>query len=321
MTLQNPIAVRTPSAVAQNSETARFAVVTLVKEPDLTATIRRLMLDSGISVYGAASPTEARELTERHPEVAIVVSDLHYDSVSGPDFYLSLRQQVPARNMAVVFLAAAASINDVISTLRLEAIDVLRKPPDPAQLIAAVRLAQVKLSRHLSERLIVQQAADILDASRSLLSGLSDSLQRSVSWHSLGDRQGAAEFDAPLDLPVDGVDVAASAIAARQRRRVAQHIKARVARRGIFGDKIAGNPCWDMLLDLFEKRLQGQRVSVTSVCIASGVPATTALRRLDELLDMGLVRRVKDENDARRILVELTPDAERRLSSYFEILG
>jgi DNA-binding MarR family transcriptional regulator len=60
---------------------------------------------------------------------------------------------------------------------------------------------------------------------------------------------------------------------------------------------------------------------VTSICLASGVPATTALRRLDELLEMGLVRRIKDENDARRVLVALTPEGERRLKNYFDIVG
>jgi len=48
------------------------------------------------------------------------------------------------------------------------------------------------------------------------------------------------------------------------------------------------------------------------------VPATTALRRIAEIEGKGLLRRVEDASDARRVLVELTPVGAEKLAEYFE---
>lgn len=80
---------------------------------------------------------------------------------------------------------------------------------------------------------------------------------------------------------------------------------------GLFAD-----PAWDMLLDLTHARLTGKRVSVSSLCIAARVPATTALRRIGDLVASGLATRVKDESDGRRVFIELTEDGFTRMGDY-----
>lgn len=45
-----------------------------------------------------------------------------------------------------------------------------------------------------------------------------------------------------------------------------------------FSEDLFRDPAWDMLLDLTLAHTECRRVSVTSLCIASGVPPTTALR-------------------------------------------
>ena len=47
-------------------------------------------------------------------------------------------------------------------------------------------------------------------------------------------------------------------------------------------------------------------MSVSSLCVASQVPATTALRHIEVLEEMKLVRRERDPNDRRRWFVRLT---------------
>jgi CheY-like chemotaxis protein/DNA-binding transcriptional ArsR family regulator len=312
--------IKAPARPRNGRDAERLTVLTLIQDAKTTANVRRALSQIGIQVHEAASPANAAELLQTEADLAIVVCDLLYNDSKGPEVFHALRQAMPARDIAVVFLAAAASINDVISALRIEAIDVLRSPPEEAALVRAVRRAQAKLMRRARRQIAVRQAAEIMDAGRSLLSHLSDSLQQSHADPLWLEDQDAPEFAAPVDVPV-GSEMTAVALAAKHKRLVTQHILARSARRGIFGASIAENPCWDMLLDLFDKSLVEHRVSVTSICLASGVPATTALRRLDELLEMGLVRRIKDENDARRILIALTPEGERRLKSYFDIVG
>ena len=48
-------------------------------------------------------------------------------------------------------------------------------------------------------------------------------------------------------------------------------------------------------------RAEHKRVSVTSLCIASGVPPTTALRWIAQMSEAGLLERVEDEADRRRV--------------------
>jgi hypothetical protein len=90
------------------------------------------------------------------------------------------------------------------------------------------------------------------------------------------------------------------------------------ARQSFFPDGLFSDPAWDMLLDLTHARLSGKRVSVSSLCIASRVPATTALRRISDLVSEGLATRVRDEADGRRVFVELTEDGFSRMTAYIE---
>ena len=86
----------------------------------------------------------------------------------------------------------------------------------------------------------------------------------------------------------------------------------------IFNDiDIFGEPAWDILLDLFIASETGTAISVTSACIASNVPATTALRWITELERNDLIKRDVDERDARRTFVSLTPKGIDLMLAYF----
>lgn len=98
-------------------------------------------------------------------------------------------------------------------------------------------------------------------------------------------------------------------------------ICARRLREKFFSADLFADPVWDMLLDLFHAQLSGFRVSVSSLCIAAAVPATTALRWLKIMTDKGLVIRHADPFDGRRMFVELSPQASLALQSYFSDIG
>lgn len=60
-----------------------------------------------------------------------------------------------------------------------------------------------------------------------------------------------------------------------------------------------GEPAWDILLELFIMRMQGKSARVKTACIASGVPATTALRWINVLERKGMVSSSADSVDHR----------------------
>jgi len=95
-----------------------------------------------------------------------------------------------------------------------------------------------------------------------------------------------------------------------------RQLRARFFDAGLFAD-----PAWDILLDLAAARAEGKRVSVTSVCIASGVPPTTALRWIAQMTEAGLLERVEDVADRRRAFVALTSRAADAVARYFAELG
>lgn len=88
-----------------------------------------------------------------------------------------------------------------------------------------------------------------------------------------------------------------------------------------FGAGLFADPAWDMLLDLTAARIESKRVSISSLCLASGVPNTTALRWIRQMEQADLVRREDDAFDRRRSFVALTDKAADAMAHYFAELG
>jgi hypothetical protein len=95
-------------------------------------------------------------------------------------------------------------------------------------------------------------------------------------------------------------------------------IRARRLRDQYLGADLFADPAWDIMLDLLAAQMEGQRVAVSSLCIAAAVPPTTALRWIKSLTDLGLLVRAADPQDGRRVYVELAPEAAKALFAYLE---
>ena len=103
--------------------------------------------------------------------------------------------------------------------------------------------------------------------------------------------------DGACDLP-DLVTLAAKARAIYVGRR---------ARDSLFGlPTIFAEPAWDIMLDLFAAKGEGQSVSVSNSVEAAAVAPTSALRWIQTLIDYGLLQRVPDPIDRRRCFLQLS---------------
>lgn len=103
-------------------------------------------------------------------------------------------------------------------------------------------------------------------------------------------------------------------------RMVRQVIANRQARARFFDAELFGDPAWDMLLDLTAAHGEGAQVSVTSLCIAAAVPATTALRWLTQMVESGIFVRVPDPADKRRAFIALSDRSLTAMAGYFASL-
>lgn len=98
-------------------------------------------------------------------------------------------------------------------------------------------------------------------------------------------------------------------------------VSRRQARAKYFDPELFADPAWDILLDLAAARSEHRQVSVTSLCIASGVPATTALRWITQMVEAGLLVRIPDPNDRRRAHIALADKTCDAMANYFAEVG
>lgn len=75
---------------------------------------------------------------------------------------------------------------------------------------------------------------------------------------------------------------------------------------------------WNMLLDLY---LAKRAPTVSSLCLASLGPYTTALRHIGKLIESGLAERVDDIRDQRKSLVSITDKGREVMDRHFESLA
>ena len=116
-------------------------------------------------------------------------------------------------------------------------------------------------------------------------------------------RRGFAAEPAEEDVAIDAAEIRR---AIRTRRLREQFFDA-----GLFED-----PAWDMLLDLFAAEIEGNRVSVSSLCIAAAVAPTTALRWIGKMSEAGLLLRTPDPRDRRRAYMTLSDRSRSGIRRY-----
>ncbi len=231
------------------------------------------------------------------------------------------------KTLPCVLFARNPNAEDVVRAMRLQVADVITDPEDATQVARALSLAAA----------VSKDAKPDLSALRAAAGSSADALEQAYR-HGLAlieTVRALREVSAPARVmpfnpnprpapaPVaaaptapDGPDAPQDSLAvlqAIQRKRAARD---KFFPKGLFED-----PCWDMLLDLMINHLQGRRISVSSLCIASGVAQTTALRRIADLHDQGLVRRIADDKDGRRVFIELTDAGVAAMKRYVENVG
>jgi DNA-binding MarR family transcriptional regulator len=116
---------------------------------------------------------------------------------------------------------------------------------------------------------------------------------------------------------------AASDIPADDGRRAAlirRFMAFRRQRDAAFPQALGTDANWLILVELYLAALERRRESISSLCVASGAPSTTALRYIKTLTDAGIVVRDPDPQDRRRVYVSMQPDSVDRMKRLFDEL-
>ena len=235
-----------------------------------------------------------------------------------------------ARSAAQLVVATGIeALEDVFACLDQSGAQILVEPGRAERAVALgrvlARAAQLRL-RELSEedRLHLLRLAEQVDEIARRLDGFG--LGRVGSDHrGLPPEGGTLESPTPGFRGDDGNGEERMRRAVRpplpDPRLVRRIIRQRHLRARYFDAALFADPAWDMLLDLAAARAEHKRVSVTSLCIASGVPPTTALRWIGQMTEAGLLARIEDETDRRRAFIVLTDRAADAMARYFAEMG
>lgn len=232
-----------------------------------------------------------------------------------------LDMRVARSGARLIVSTSMAGLDDVFAVLDQSAPQILVDPGRAERVVAVGRVmgeAGAARVREMAEedRLALLRLSQQVEA-------IAHSLDR-ISRPDLHETRPADPFrrDTPgvTGVPATGFVTAVGQPSLPDPRMVRQVIANRQARARFFDAELFGDPAWDMLLDLTAAQAEGVQVSVTSLCIAAGVPATTALRWLTQMVEAGLFVRVPDPADRRRAFIALSDRSLTAMAGYFASL-
>jgi DNA-binding MarR family transcriptional regulator len=93
-------------------------------------------------------------------------------------------------------------------------------------------------------------------------------------------------------------------------------IRSRRRRGQYLPNDLFSDPAWDILLVVFHVELSQFRITITDLGKRADLPMSTLLRWVTTLTDRGLVRRIEDPFDGRRIYIELTTMGSDAMHAY-----
>ena len=226
-----------------------------------------------------------------------------------------------ASELAASVELAGMTVNSVLSAAA--AIKAIEKDPEFDIVITDIMLGDIsglELLRKLSKLGPARRMRAIVLSGYSSVDHILNAL-----------RLGVADFLPKPVMPEELIDAIRRALAQTERgpaqtRQLSRGeatqllLKVRQKRDAIFGADLFEDPAWNIMLDLYSSTLRGKTVTVSDLCVASGSPATTALRRLSVLADLGLIERVPDAADRRRVLIAPTEAGRRAMDQFAEWL-
>lgn len=183
--------------------------------------------------------------------------------------------------------------------------------------------------RHALQVLLCGDAVDLGRVLPRQLPDITDVLPKPIERHTLllAVQEAKRRHDAAITRPATSVAEPNRRASAPRREppaelRVLQWLRdVDEQRQRSLGSVLEPDATWNMLAELLRARITKRRISVTSLCLASRTPVTSALRRIDRLLAEGLITYALDPKDRRRKYVELTADGTTRIQSAVRALA
>lgn len=254
----------------------RAAIATASARLDAQAQVDLILIDATGAEEAALAPLLVRLDTLAHSRGTAVIAECTLDQLD----------------------LVAAMLTDPSAQILCE--------PAPYDLAGAAALSGVRTARRLHDQSRDDERAQLQRVTAEV-SRIAETLARIANGPDSDDpgsvRSRTSSYRA---MPVESAEPVTAA-------QVRDALRARRMRDKVFGGDLFADPAWDMLLDLYAAELEQRRVSVSSLCIASAVPPTTALRHIGAMIEAGFLERSADPGDRRRAYISLAEQGRENM--------
>ncbi|MHC6227593.1 response regulator [Pseudomonas sp. X10] len=114
---------------------SRQQILLVDDEAEALQELAELLENEGFCCHTATSVTLALQQLSRHPDVALVITDLRMPEESGISLIKRLREHTARQHLPVIVTSGHADMDDVSDLLRLQVLDLFRKPIYHARLL------------------------------------------------------------------------------------------------------------------------------------------------------------------------------------------
>ena len=106
----------------------RQQVLLVDDEEDALSELAELLEGEGFRCHTATSVKLALQQLTRHPDIALVITDLNMPEESGISLIKRLREHTERQHLPVIVTTGQADLDTVSEMLRLQVLDLFRKP-------------------------------------------------------------------------------------------------------------------------------------------------------------------------------------------------
>ena len=117
------------------SSPTRQQILLVDDEEDALIELAESLENEGFVCFTATSVTFALQELTLHPDIALVITDLRMPEESGIGLIKRLRDHTSRQHLPVIVMSGHADLEDVSDLLRLQVLDLFRKPIFHARLL------------------------------------------------------------------------------------------------------------------------------------------------------------------------------------------
>ena len=110
------------------SVASRQQLLLVDDEEDAVLELAELLEGEGFVCFTATSVKLALQTLTQHPDIALVITDLRMPEESGMSLIKRLREHTARQHLPVIVTSGHADMDDVSDMLRLQVLDLFRKP-------------------------------------------------------------------------------------------------------------------------------------------------------------------------------------------------